>query len=117
MAAASMHLDAYFTDEVVAQADEMLVEGRFAGAVKLVAADEIKRRRMDDPDHGLVEIAANLQAGGEICARTVVFEPGARLGGELRVWAVSEPVIPAGMNASRVTFEYRDDRDCDDILD
>lgn len=117
MAAASMHLDAYFTDEVVAQADEMLVESRFAGPVKLVAADEIKRRRMDDPDHGLVEIAANLQAGGEICARTVVFEPGARLGGELRVWAESEPVIPAGMNASRVTFEYRDDRDCDDILD
>ncbi|WP_300552362.1 hypothetical protein [Maricaulis sp.] len=117
MAAASMHLDADFADEVIAQADEMLVEGRIAGPVKLVAAEEIKRRRMDDPEHGLIEISANLESGGDICARTVIFEPGARLGGELRIWAESEPIIPASMNASRVTFEYRDDRDCDDILD
>ncbi|WP_300529785.1 hypothetical protein [Maricaulis sp.] len=117
MAAANMHLDADFADEVVAQADEMLVEGRIAGPVRLVAADEIRRRRMDDPDHGLIEIAADLQRGGEICARTVVFEPGARLGDTLQVWAETEPTLPSSIDSRLVDFEYRDDRDCDTILD
>lgn len=116
-AAGNMMLDGDFMDDVSAQADDMFVQGRVAGTVRLVAADEIRRSRRNDPDHGRIELAAHLEQGGEICSRTLVVEPEARLEGTLYVWAEFEPVIADGARIDDLRFEARDGRECDDILD
>lgn len=116
-AAGDMYLDGDFLGDLNAQADDMFLQGRVGGALRLVAADEIRRNRRDDEDHGRIELAAHLENGGEICSRSLIIGPEARIDGALHVWAEQEPVIASGALIQDLRFEYRDGRECDDILD
>ena len=117
LAAADMNLTARFEDGLVAQADHVEFSGDVAGRFKLVAAEELKRRRMGDPEHGLVVISGTVRDGGDVCARTVRFENGANIGGALNVWAENAPEMSGNASVPGLNFVPRDGRDCDDILD
>jgi cytoskeletal protein CcmA (bactofilin family) len=116
LAAGEMHLTANFMDDLTAQADHISFEGTVDGELTLVAANRIKRRRLDDPEHGLIELAGDIRNGGEVCARTVVIDSNANISGPLHVWAESEPDLSGGQ-VSNLIYEPRNGRECDDILD
>jgi len=116
-AAADMRINAEIRGELRAQADDMFVGADVSGPTRLVAADDIRRSRRNDPEHGRIELAGHLSQGGEVCTRTLIIGPDARIDGTLHVWAESDPVIASGARVNDLRFEARDGRDCDDILD
>lgn len=117
LAAGEMTLDADFTNGLTAAGDHIEMYGSVDGELVLVAADEIKRNRRNDAEHGLIQIHGEIADGGEVCGRTVEFGSDARISGQLLVWAESEPNYASGNQARNVVFEARDGRDCDDLLD
>lgn len=117
LAAGEMTLHADFRDGLKAAADQIELNGSVSGPLVLVAADEIKRNRRNDAEHGRIALDGRIADGGEVCGRTVEFGSDASISGQLLVWAESEPSYARGGQSSNVVFELRDGRDCDDLID
>lgn len=116
LAAGEMVLAGWFGDLLHAEADEIRFTGEARGPVKLVAADELRNSRRNN-QRGLIEIDGTLAQGGEICAISVVFAEGSRVGPSVTVWAESAPVMETGARVSGLDYRPRDGRDCDDLID
>ncbi len=116
-AAANMHIDAEIHRELNAQADDMYVAGRVDDRIQLVAADEIRRRRSDDPSHGRIELDGEIANGGEVCARTLIIGPQARINGTLLVWTEDAPRVDGSARVEDLRFTPREGRDCDRYVD
>ncbi|MBR9825382.1 MAG: DUF4097 domain-containing protein [Alphaproteobacteria bacterium] len=116
-AAASMHIESEIDGRLVAQADDMYVAGRVNNRIKLIAADEIRRSRRDEPDHGRIELNGYVADGGEVCTRTLIVGPDAQINGVLEVWAEEAPQVNSAARVADLRFNPRDGRDCDRYID
>jgi hypothetical protein len=116
MAAGEMVLAGWFGDSLHAEADEIRFTGEARGPVKLVAADELRNSRRNN-QRGLIEIDGTLAGGGEICAISVAFAEGSRVGSGVTVWAESAPSVASGAQVSGLDYRPRNGRDCDDLID
>ena len=110
LAAGAADLNGTYSGEIDADFGELEFGGRAMGVVNFEGDKRsgIFRRR----ERSEIYISGALDAGGNVCAHQVTFMDGASVGGTLNVRADSEPIYPAGFDASNIRFEMRDG-DCD----
>lgn len=116
-AAGEMLIEASIGRDLNAHADHMIIRSTVDGQVELVAAKEIRRRRRNDSDHGLIVISGDLRGGGEVCGITIEFERGTSVGETLTVWAENEPDASDVRGRSNISYIPREGVDCDDLID
>ena len=117
IAAADLNSEADFARGLRAQGSEIHLGGSVSGPLKLVAAGDRHRNRSYRDDQGRIEIAGIVNDGGQVCTRTLTILAGARIAGNLQVWAESAPVIEGDVSAANIDYQPRDGRDCDDLID
>jgi len=116
-AAGEMLIEAAIGRDLNAHADHMIIRSTVDGEVELVAAKEIRRRRRDDPEHGLIVMGGDFREGGDVCGITIEFEPGASIGAPMTVWAESQPNLSGVRGSSNISYIPRDGVDCDDLIE
>lgn len=117
IAAADLTSEADYARGLQAQGSEIHLGGSVSGPLKLVSAGDRHRSRSYRDDQGRIEIAGIVNDGGQVCTRTLTILSGARISGDLQVWAESAPVIEGDVSAANITYLARDGRDCDDLID
>ncbi|MBO6728190.1 MAG: hypothetical protein JJ910_00485 [Maricaulis sp.] len=116
-AAGEMLIEAAIGRDLNAHADHMIIRSTVDGEVELVAAKEIRRRRRDDPEHGLIVMGGDFREGGDVCGITIEFEPGASIGAPMTVWAESQPNLSGVRGSSNISYIPRDGVDCDELIE
>lgn len=116
MAAGVLYTDAVIERDLKLLAGSARMAGEARGGFLALVPDNMPSRQRGG-DYGRLDLEGRLAEGGEVCAIRVVIAPGARIEGELRVWAETPPEITDGAHAPYITYEARRGRDCDDILD
>ena len=115
IAAADLTSSADYARGLKLHGNDIHLAGSVSGPLRIVAVDEIRRRRDYDDDDGRVALAGVIRDGGDVCSRSVVVLSSARISGDLRVWAESQPRVEAGAQAGNIVFVPREGRDCDDV--
>tara|TARA_R110000868_G_scaffold2321_7_gene17312 strand:- start:29465 stop:30238 length:774 start_codon:yes stop_codon:yes gene_type:complete len=117
IAAADLTSEADYARGLRAQGSEIHLGGSVSGPLQLVSAGDRHHNRSYRNNQGRIEIAGIVNDGGQVCTRTLTILSGARISGDLQVWAESAPVIEGDVSAANITYLARDGRDCDDLID
>jgi len=123
---ASVSLGGRFAGPVDANAGSANLDGEFGGLVTLQVGRarlagrfaEIDARAEGGGgffgrDRSRLVVAGELSAPSRLCAREVVFEPGAAIRAPVEIRSESRPELPDGADAALISWTQRTDNDCE----